>query len=454
MNNLFYCKVEKNNSENNEEKMKLLQKIVGDNYFVEELFNNCNLFKIYNKNINNDQKVYICNEHGEKILEFSSKDICAYQTFNNEVYFINDKVFDQTGREIFDLVELNAKDVYPLGKDLFAVCDKELDLWNKIVTKSGTIIYNNNMIKKPFRTKNNLIALYNDEDKISFMSDYGKIIQTPCKFTEYSELGSSNDIIKVYIKKGNKEMDGIGDNNLLFCFLDKEGKEIFPYHFLDNNRSDKFNEGIMAVNLAINDCPIGNHEYIRDWIFITEDGNILNTIDFNDTIGFSQKLAAVKINGELKFIDINGNLVDSNKYNTVLKLPIFEDIALDNFAFAVCDKNNYWGVINNKGEEYFPCIFKDLNELSQYLIRFVFISDMDDKDITTVICPISEVKKVIETKFLNQNYRVKYMVQVDNNKKEKIADLQGQLLPESNFKINSTNKIKKMINKIIRVNDK
>ena len=180
-------------------------------------------------------------------------------------------------------------------------------------------------------------------EKYGFVDNNGKIVIS----NKYHRIGKFEDDLAVVTVK--MEANGYGKGSCLYGFIDNRGKEILPsvYEYMGKKSEGKVvlmknniwgifdiktkekrtvlnadyigicKEGICRFNVGGTFDKSTSKITGGTWGYITPKGQILISPIYENVLGFSDGIAAIKQNGKWGFIDINGVIVVPCKYDEV-----------------------------------------------------------------------------------------------------------------------------------------
>lgn len=169
-----------------------------------------------------------------------------------------------------------------------------------------------------------------------FIDESGKEIVPLGKYSVFDRYGYSSNfsdgMAKLILSETNK-----------YGFINKTGKEVVPFKYDD---AEGFSEGLAAVKL--ND----------KWGFVDKSGNEVISLKYDDVDKFTEGLAKVKLNNKLGYVDKSGNEVVPPKY---------DDAGNFSEGLAIVKLNGKYGSVDKSGNEVISIKYDEAGEFSEGL---------------------------------------------------------------------------------------
>jgi hypothetical protein len=208
-------------------------------------------------------------------------------------------------------------------------------------------------------------------EKTGFINAEGKLV-IPCEFEEVKNY--ENPYIIATRNKDNWQ-EGEGTVNEGWGVMNFAGRTIIPFEYDDIHQS--FSEGLIAVRKG------------RKWAFFDENGQKIIDFEYDFAKPFRYGLAAVRKGEKFGFIDKEGQVIIPFEYHKAFsfspeylrvetlpdyehllinrqnqiqtKLPYYHTISELHKGLALVSRENFYGCINEKGQEVIALQYKNIN---------------------------------------------------------------------------------------------
>lgn len=246
------------------------------------------------------------------------------------------------------------------------------------------------------------MALIKKDDKYGFMDIAGNVVipiqyNDVCKYSEHKYLYNFHEGLACICKNGR------------YGFVDKGGNEVIPCMLLNATffseglasfRSEDWREGyinkdgIQVIKGGVGDFHDGLASFCRfnKWGCIDKAGNVVIENIYDSPIHFSEGLSKTKKDGDIIFIDTNGEIV-FNLHDRVDWVGLFREglaqfkkgdergfidktgsvvikckcFCTWNFSEGLCRfrRNDKSGYLNKQGIEVIPCVYDWAEDFSE-----------------------------------------------------------------------------------------